>query len=58
MSCKKCFPKNFSKFTEITVRQSLSNTVKILQAMKLATLLKKDSVLGVSELGVCRSSRK
>ena len=44
------------------MRQSLSNTVKSLQAVspavRLVTLLKTDSLTGVSELAVCRCSRK
>ena len=44
------------------MRQSLSNTVKSLQAVSPAVrsvnLLKKDPLTGVSELAVCRSSRK
>ena len=44
------------------MRQSLSNTVKSLQAVspavRLVTLLKKDPLTGVSELAVCRYSRK
>ena len=44
------------------MRQSLSNTVKILQevspAVRLVTLLKKDPLTGVSELAVGINSRK
>ena len=44
------------------MRQSPSNTAKNLQAVsqavRLATLLKKDTLTGVSELVTCRSSRK
>ena len=38
--------------------QSLSNTAKDLQAVKLATLLKRDPSTGVSEPAVCRSCTK
>ena len=54
------FCENFSIFyREITVRQSLSNTLKSPQAVRpavrLVYLLKKDPLTGVSELAVCRS---
>ena len=52
------FPKNFSKFTEKCLCESLSNTVKSFHAARLATFLKKDPLTGVSEQAVCRSSRK
>ena len=52
------FPKNFSKFTEKYLCESLSNTVKSFHAVRLATFLKKDPLTGVSEQAVCRSSRK
>ena len=52
------FPKNFSKFTEKYLCESLSNTVKSFHAVRLATFLKKDLLTGVSEQAVCRSSRK
>ena len=38
--------------------QSLSKTVKGLQVVRLATLLKRDARTGVSEPGICRSSTK
>ena len=38
--------------------QSVSNTVKGLQVVRLATLLKRDPRTGVSEPVVCRSSTK
>ena len=38
--------------------ESLSNTVKCLQAVRLSTLLKRDPRTGVSELVVNRSSIK
>ena len=38
--------------------QSLSNTVKDLQAVRLPTLLKRDTRTGVSELVACRSFTK
>ena len=41
-----------------TVLQSLSNTVKGHQAVRLATLLKRDPHTDVSEPSVCRSSTK
>ena len=40
------------------MRQSLSNTVKSLRAVRLATLLKTNPRTGVSEPAVCRSSTK
>ena len=40
------------------MRQSLSNTVKSLQAVSIATLLKKEPLTAVSEIAVCRSSKK
>ena len=46
---QKGFPKNFSKFREIPVLKSLSNTVKSLLAFSLAILLKRDPCIGVSE---------
>ena len=38
--------------------QFLSNTVKDLQALTLATLLKRDPLTGVSESDICKSSTK
>ena len=38
--------------------QSLSNTVKGFQAVRLATLLKRDPHTGASSPGICRSSAK
>ena len=43
------FPKNFSKFTEKYLCESLSNTAKSFYAVRLATFLKKDPLTGVSE---------
>ena len=37
---------------------AFANTVTSLQAVRLATLLKKDTLTDVSELAVCRSPRK
>ena len=55
---KKCF----LKLSQNLQGKSLSNTVKSLQAVspavRIVTLLKKDPLTGVSELAVCRSSRK
>ena len=42
----------------MAVRQSLSNTVKSIQAVRLATLLMKDPLTGISEPAICRSSKK
>ena len=53
--CKKGFLK-LQK--EIPVLQSLSDTIKELQAVRLATLLKRHPRSGVSEPAVCRSSTK
>ena len=50
MFCKKAFLKIFS---EIPVRRSLSNNVKSFHGVRLATLLKKDSLTGVSDQAVC-----
>ena len=45
---QKSYPKNFLKIhIEILVRPSLSNNVKSLHGVRLATLLKKDPVTGV-----------
>ena len=52
------FPKNFSKFTEKHLCDSLLHTVKSFHAVRLATFLKKDLLTGVSEQAVCRSSGK
>ena len=52
------FPKNFTKFTEKYLCESLSNTVKSFNAVRLATFLKKDPLIGVSEQAVCRYPRK
>ena len=43
---------------EIPVRQSLSKTVNSLQAVRFATLLKRNPHTGVLEPAVCRSSIK
>ena len=51
------FPKNFSKFTEKYLCDTLSNTVQSLHPIRLTTFLKKD-LTGVSEQAICRSSRK
>ena len=67
MVARRCSAKNISKkflkiYRDITVRQSLSNTVKSLQvvspAVRLVTLFKKDPLTDVPGLAVCRSSRK
>ena len=50
------FPKNFSKFTEKYLCESLSNTVKSFHAVRLVTFKKKDQA--ISEQAVYRSSRK
>ena len=52
------FPKNFSKFTEKYLCESLSNTVKSFHAVRLATFLNEDLLTGVSEQAVRRSSGK
>ena len=52
------FPKSFSKFAEKYLCESLSNTVKSFHAVRLATFLKKDPLIGVLEQTVFRSSRK
>ena len=52
------FPKNFSKFTEKYLCDSLLHTVKSFHAVRLATFLKKDLLTGVSEQAVYRSSKK
>ena len=54
---KKVFLKFHKIHREIPVLQSLSNTVKDLQAARLATLLKRDPRTGVSE-PVVKSSTK
>ena len=56
MFCEKGFSKNLSLSN--TVKDLLSNTVKDLQAVRFATLLKKDPRTGVSEPAVCKSSTK
>ena len=43
---------------EIPALQSLSDTIKELQAVRFATLLKRHPRSGVSEPAVCRSSTK
>ena len=54
---QKSFPKIFTKIhREIPVLESLSNTVKCFQAVRLATLLRRDPGTGASEPAVCRSS--
>ena len=63
MVARRCSAKKFSKkfhkiHKEIPVPQSLSNTVKDFQAVRLATLLKRDPRTGVSEPVVFRSSTK
>ena len=50
--------KNHKINGEIPVLQSLSNTVRGLQAVRLTTLLKGDHHTGVSEPAVCKSSTK
>ena len=40
------------------MRQSLSNTVKSLQEVRLATVLKNDLLTGVSELAVCQKIQR
>ena len=50
--------KKYIYIKEIPVLQSLSNTVKGLQTVRLATLLKRDRRIGVSESAVLRSSTK
>ena len=40
------------------MRQCLSNAAKSLQAVRPATVLKKDPLTDVSELAICRFSRK
>ena len=45
---KKSFPKNYTKST-VPVLESLSNTVKGLQSIRLATLLKRNPRTGVLE---------
>ena len=52
------FPKNFSKFTEKYLCESLSNVVKSFHAVRLEAFWKKDPLTGVSEQAICRSSRK
>ena len=51
----RCYAKNFPKnliYREIPVLEFLSNTVKDLQAVRVATLLKRDPRTGVSEPAV------
>ena len=50
--------KSHKIYTEIPVPESLSNIVKCLQGVRLATLLKRDPRTGVSEPDVRRSSTK
>ena len=57
-SAVKLFQKFCKIHREIPVLESLSNTVKCLQAVRLSTLLKRDPRTGVSELVVNRSSIK
>ena len=52
---QKNFPKNLI-YREIPVPEFLSNTVKDLQAVGVATLLKRDPRTGVSEPAVHRYS--
>ena len=58
MFCKKAFQKNSQNSREISVLESLSNTVKCLQAVWLSTLLKREAHTGVSEPVVCGSFAK
>ena len=62
---QKSFLENFTKFTEKYLYYSYTvntvktaNTVKGLQTIRLATLLKRHPHTGVSEPAVCRSSTK
>ena len=50
--------KKYISIKEISILQSISNTVKGLQTVRLATLLKRDPRTGVSESAVLRSSTK
>ena len=52
---QKSFPESFSE-SEIPVVGSFSNIVKGLQGVRLATLLKRDSLTDVSESAVRRCS--
>ena len=59
VSCKFCeMSQNTFSYRTPPVAASASNTVKCVQAVKLATLLKKDPRNGVSKPAVCRSSTK
>ena len=63
MVARRCSAKHFSKkfhktHREIPLLQSLSNTVKGLQTVRLVTLLERDHGTSVSEPAVCRSSTK
>ena len=64
MFSEKSFSKNWSLSNTVkdllsnTVKDLLSNNVKDLQAIRFATLLKKDPRTGVSEPAVCKSSTK
>ena len=60
MFARKCSPKKLSSklrkiHREIPVVESLSNSVKCVQAVRFATLLKRDPRTGVSEPAVRRS---
>ena len=52
------FTKNYTKFTEKYLCEALSNTVKGLRAVRLATLLKRNPRTGVLEPAVCKCSLK
>ena len=58
MFCKKSFPKNYAKLTEKNVPECLSNTVKGLYAVRLATLLKRNPRTSASEPAVRKYSLK
>ena len=59
VSCGFCeISKNTFSYRTPPVVASASDTVKCVQAAKLATLLKRDPHTGVSEPAVSRSSRK
>ena len=58
-SCEFCeISKNNFSYRTPPVAVSASNTVKCVQAVKLATLLKRNTRTSVSEPAVCRSSTK
>ena len=59
VSCKFCkVSKDTFSYITPPVTASLSNTVKCVQAIRLATLLKTDPRICVLEPAICRSSRK